>query len=73
MTTMTLNVPEELEKEHDDTVQFLAAKLYEAHKLSLKQAAEMCGINKWDFPEVLAKFNVPYFQYDGNDLLNEFK
>jgi hypothetical protein len=35
MTTLTLNVPDALEKAHDDTVQFLAAKLYEAQKLSL--------------------------------------
>jgi hypothetical protein len=32
---MTLQVPEKLEKEHDDTVRFLAAKLYEADKLTL--------------------------------------
>lgn len=73
MTTMTLNVPDALEKEHDETVRLIAAKLYEAGKLSLGQAAEMCGMKKWDFPVVLAKFNIPYFQYTGDDLLNEFK
>jgi predicted HTH domain antitoxin len=73
MTTMTLNVPDALEKEHDETVRLIAAKLYEAGKLSLGQAAEMCGIKKWDFPAVLAKFDIPYFQYTGDDLLNEFK
>jgi predicted HTH domain antitoxin len=73
MTTMTLNVPDALEKEHDETVRLIAAKLYEAGKLSLGQAAEMCGMKKWDFPAILAKFNIPYFQYTGDDLLNEFK
>lgn len=73
MTIMTLKVPDALEKEHDETVRFLAAKLYEAGKLTLGQAAEMCGMKKWDFPEVLAEFNIPYFQYSGDDLLNEFK
>jgi predicted HTH domain antitoxin len=72
MTTMTLNVPDVLEKEHDETVRFLAAKLYEAQKLTLGQAAEMCGISKWDFPAVLAKFDVPYFQYTIDDSINEF-
>jgi len=71
MTTMTLNVPDALEKEHDETVRFLAAKLYEAGKLSLGQAAEMCGINKWDFPQVLAKFNISYFQYSAEDVIRE--
>jgi len=73
MTTITLNVPDALEKEHDETVRFLAAKLYEAGKLTLGQAAQMCGIKKWDFPEVLARFDVPYFQYTSEDLINEFK
>jgi hypothetical protein len=32
-----------------------------------------CGVKKWDFPAILAKFEVPYFQYTGDDFLNEFK
>ena len=65
MTTLTLNVPDALEQEHDETVQLIAAKLYEAGKLSLGQAAEMCGIKKWDFPAILFRnsisliFNIP--------------
>jgi len=73
MTTMTIQVPDVLEEQHDETVRFLAAKLYEAQKLSLGQAADMCGMKKWDFPEVLAQFNIPYFQYTSDDLNNEFK
>lgn len=73
MTTITLNVPDALEKEHDETVRLIAAKLYEAGKLSLAQAAEMCDMKKWDFPAVLAKYDIPYFQYTGDDLLNEFE
>jgi predicted HTH domain antitoxin len=71
MTIMTLNVPESLEKEHDETVRFLAAKLYEAGKLSLGQAAEMCNMKKWDFPAVLAKFDISYFQYTAEDVIND--
>jgi predicted HTH domain antitoxin len=73
MATMTIKVPDTLEKQHDDTVRLIAAKLYEAGKLSLGQAAEMCGVKKWDFPAILAEFNIPYFQYTGDDLLNEFE
>lgn len=73
MTTLTIQVPEALEKEHDQTVKLIAAKLYEAGKLTLSQAAEMCGMKKWDFPAVLASFNVAYFQYTEDDLANEFK
>ncbi|TZF86361.1 UPF0175 family protein (plasmid) [Pedobacter sp. BS3] len=71
MTTMMLNVPEALEKEHDETVRFFAAKLYEAGKLSLGQAAEMCGMAKRDFTKILAKFNVNYIQYTYEDVLTD--
>ena len=69
MTTMTLNVPDALEKEHEETVRFLAAKLYEVGKLSLGEAAEMCGVDKIDFPAVLAGFNVNYIQYTYEDVM----
>jgi hypothetical protein len=29
-------------------------------KLSLSQAAEMCGMKKWDFVEILINFGVNY-------------
>jgi len=69
MTTMTIDVPEALEQEHEETVKLIAAKLYEAGKVSLRQAAEMCGMKKWDFPEVLAQLNVPYFQYTLEEII----
>lgn len=71
MTTMTLNVPEALEKEHEETVNFLAAKLYEAGKLSLGQAAEMCDVSKEKFAAVLTKFDVNYIQYSYDDIIND--
>jgi predicted HTH domain antitoxin len=69
MTTITLQVPDALEKEHDETVRLIAAKLYEAGKLSLGQAAEMCGMDKRDFPAVLAGFGVNYIQYTYEDVV----
>ncbi|WP_256007207.1 MULTISPECIES: UPF0175 family protein [Pedobacter] len=73
MTTLTLELPDALDKERDQTLKLIAAKLYEAGKLTLGQAAEMCGMRKWDFPAVLASFNVAYFQYTEEDLADEFK
>jgi len=60
MTTMTIQVPEALEKEHDETTRLIAAKLYEANKLTLRQAAEMCKMKKWDFAEILINYDVHY-------------
>ena len=71
MTTITLQVPDALEKEHDETVRLIAAKLYEAGKLTLGQAAAMCEMKKWDFPAVLAQFDVNYFQYTAQDVVTD--
>ncbi len=71
MTTMTLQVPDALEQEHDETVRLIAAKLNETGRLSLGQAAEMCGLSKQDFPAVLAEFGVNSIQYTYEDIMDE--
>lgn len=73
MTTLTLNVPNSLEEEHDDTVLFIAAKLYEAGKLSLGQAAEMAGLNKRAFADSLSDFGVSFINYSEQDLLDDLE
>lgn len=57
---MTIRVPDALEKEHDETIRLIAAKLYEAGKLTLREAAEMCQMKKWDFAEILILYGVHY-------------
>lgn len=57
---MTLQVPDFLEDDHQDTVRFIAAKLYESGKLSLGHAAEMAGMKKWVFAETLIQYDVHY-------------
>jgi predicted HTH domain antitoxin len=69
MGKIILNVPESLAQEGDKTVHFIAAKLYEAGKLSLGEAAEMCNLDKIDFPAVLAEFDVNYIQYGYADVM----
>jgi predicted HTH domain antitoxin len=73
MTTMTIQVPDALEKEHDETVRLIAAKLYEAGKLTLGQAAEMCQMKKWDFAEILIKYNVHYLDQSAAEDLETFR
>jgi len=62
MSTLTLEIPEKLEKDHDDAVRFIAAKLYESGRLTLGQAAAMVGMKKWDFAEILINYDVHYFE-----------
>jgi len=73
MTTMTLQVPDALEKEHDETVRFIAAKLYESSKLTLGQAAEMCGMKKWDFAEILINYGIHFMDASAAADLDDFK
>ena len=69
MTTITLQVPDFLEENHNDTVRFLAAKLYESGKLSLGQAAEMAGLTKPEFADILAEYGVNYINYSFEDVM----
>jgi predicted HTH domain antitoxin len=73
MTTITLQVPDSLEKDHDETIRLIAAKLYEAGKLTLGQAAEMCGMKKWDFGEILINYDIHYFDASAAADLDSFK
>jgi predicted HTH domain antitoxin len=69
MTTLTLQVPDFLEKDHHNTVRFLAAKLYESGKLSLGQAAEMTDLRKTEFAAILADYGVNYINYSFDDVM----
>ncbi|MET3113255.1 putative HTH domain antitoxin [Pedobacter sp. CG_S7] len=73
MTTMTIQVPAALEREHDETTRLIAAKLYEAGKLTLRQAAEMCQMKKWDFAEILINYGVHYLDQSAAEDLEMFR
>lgn len=73
MTTMTLQVPDYLEANHADTVRFIAAKLYESGKLTLGQAADMAGMKKWDFAEILIDYDVHYFDPSAEAAIKDAK
>jgi predicted HTH domain antitoxin len=69
MTTITLQVPDTLGEYQNDTVRFIAAKLYESGKLSLGQAAEMAGVSKPTFAELLGDYGVSLLNYPVSDML----
>lgn len=73
MTTMTIQVPDTLEKQHNETIRLISAKLYEAGKLTLRQAAEMCQMKKWDFAEILIKYDVHYLDESAAEDLETFR
>ena len=58
MNSLTLNIPDNLNLDERETRRFLAAKLYESGKLSLGQAADLAGLSKVAFSEILADYDV---------------
>jgi predicted HTH domain antitoxin len=63
MQTITITLPDNNELDPKQTVKFLAAKLYEAGKITLGQAAEMAGLTKVAFAEILGDFEVSLINY----------
>ena len=61
MATLVLELPAGLPAE--EARPLIAAKLWEARRLSLGQAAEMAGLDKQTFMEFLGKQNIPVFNY----------
>jgi predicted HTH domain antitoxin len=54
-----------------DNVRFIAAKFYESGRLSLGQAAEIAGLSKRTFAELLSDYDVSLINYSVEDLKNE--
>lgn len=58
MTQITINVPDHIKMAPEEIRKFLAAKLYEAEKIDLAQAAEMAGETETSFVEVMRGYGV---------------
>ena len=71
MKHMTLKVPDNLNLNEKDTKRFLAAKMYESGKLSLGQAAELAGLSKVAFSEILADYDVSLVNYPPSDVIRD--
>ena len=68
MNTLVLNVPDKTNLDPKETSRFLAAKLYEAGRLSLGQAAELAGLSKTAFAEILSDYNVSLINYPVSEI-----
>jgi len=68
MKILTLNIPDSLDMDNTQVAMLVASKLYEQGKLSLGQAAEVAGLTKRTFAEILGSYNVSIFNYPASDL-----
>ena len=71
MRTIQLNIPDNLDLKDYDYSMIIAAKLYEDAKLSAGQAAEMAGLSKRAFIEMLGKYGVSVFSTSVADLQSD--
>ena len=73
MKTLIFNVPDSFDLDDREVAMLLATKLYEQGKLSLGQAAELVGLTKRTFAEMLGRYNVSIFNYPSSDLSRDAK
>ena len=68
MKVLTLNIPDSLDLDNMQVAMLVASRLYEQGKLSLGQAAELAGLTKRAFAELLSSHNVSIFNYPASEL-----
>jgi len=71
MRTIQLNVPDCLDLRDYDLSMLIAAKLYEEAKVSAGQAAEIAGLSKRSFIELLGRYGVSVFSTSISDLKSD--
>jgi len=62
--------PDELSS---DIVVWAAISMYLFNKVSLAQAANLCGYHRYDFEKLLVKYNIPVSLLDENDAMKELE
>ena len=65
---LTLHIPDNVDVDNRDLAMLVSTSLYEQGKLSLGQAAEVAGLTKRTFAELLGNFNISIFNFPASDL-----
>lgn len=68
MPVSTLNIPDSVDLDNKQVAMIVASQLYAQGKLSLGQAAEVAGLTKRTFAELLGAYNVSIFNFPASDL-----
>ncbi len=72
MRTIELRIPENIYLKDHDFAMIVASKLYADGQLSSGQAAEMVGLSKRTFIELLGKYEVSVMSNSLSDLHSDF-
>lgn len=73
MSVIEIKIPDNVNLEGYDIKMAVAAKLYEDGKLSAGQAAEIAGVTKRTFIELLGRYGVSLFSNSVDDLMTDIK
>ena len=73
MKTIAFSIPDTVDLDKNEASMLFASKLYEKGKLSLGQAAELAGLSKRVFIELLGKYGVSVFNYPVSDIKKDFE
>ncbi len=73
MQTVQVKLPDFVTIDTRELLLLLASKLYERGTLSLGQAAEMVGVSKRTFMELLDDYGVSVFNYPPDELAEDFQ
>lgn len=73
MKTIQFNIPDTVDLNDREAKMLLASRLYEKGKLTLGQAAELVGLSKRAFMEILGDYDVSIFNYPLSELENDIK
>lgn len=73
MSVFNVQIPDNVQINEFELKMLIASKLFEDGRLSSGQAAEIVGISKRAFLEVLGKYNVSLFGYTIEDIKEDLK
>lgn len=71
MKALTINLPDSLDSEEFEIKMLLAGQLYERGKVTTGQAAEIVGVSKRTFIEIMGRFGFSIFSDSIEDLRND--
>jgi len=73
MKTLKLNIPDSVDFNENEAKMLLAGKLYEHGKLTLGQAAQLVGLSKRSFIEIMGKYGFSIISDSIDDLHSDIK
>lgn len=73
MKTLTLDIPDSVDLNENEVKMLVAGKLYEQRKLTLGQAAQLVGLTKRAFIEIIGKYGFSIVSDSVDDLHSDIE